>query len=62
VISFSAILIALLYLRTRQAGGEPMHELLAQFGETDEPLKKWQQRVRQRLIQSGRITSKPTPT
>jgi len=62
VSAFTAIIVALLFLKTRQAGGEPMYELLAQFEETDEPLKKWQQRVRQRLIQSGRITSKPTPT
>jgi serine/threonine protein kinase len=62
VTSFSAILIALLYLKTRQAGGECTHEFLAKFEEAEPSRKKWQERVRQRLIQSGRITSKPTPT
>ena len=60
VSSFSAILIALLYLKTRQAGGECTHEFLAKFEEAEPSRKKWQERVRQRLIQSGRITSKPT--
>jgi hypothetical protein len=58
VTAFTAIIIALLFLKTRQAGGEPMHELLAKFEESDTPRKKWQERVRQRLIQSGRITSR----
>jgi serine/threonine protein kinase len=57
VTSFSSIIIALLYLKTRLAGGESMKELLEQFEETDRPRKKWQERVRNRLIQSGRITS-----
>jgi serine/threonine protein kinase len=58
--SFTAIIVALLYLKTRQAGGESLQDLLSKFEETDQPRKKWQERVRQRLIQSGRITSKPT--
>ncbi|MGQ0540849.1 MAG: protein kinase domain-containing protein [Blastocatellia bacterium] len=58
VISFTAIIVALLYLKTRQAGGECLQDLLAKFEETDQPRKKWQERVRQRLIQSGRITSR----
>ncbi len=58
VISFTAIIVALLYLKTRQAGGESLHDLLSQFEESDKPRKKWQERVRQRLIQSGRITSR----
>ena len=60
VTSFSAIIVALLYLKTRQAAGEPLQELLSNFEETDQPRKKWQERVRQRLLQSGRVTSKPT--
>jgi len=56
VTSFTAIILALLYLKTRQAGGEPLQDLLAQFEDTDRPGKKWQERVRQRLIQSGRLT------
>ena len=61
VTSFTAIIIALLYLKTRQAGGEPLQDLLAQFEETDQPRKKWQERVRQRLIQSGRLTTTSKP-
>lgn len=56
--SLSAIIFALLYLKTRQAGGENLGDLLEQFEETEQPRKKWQERVRQRLIQSGRITSR----
>jgi hypothetical protein len=58
VLSFSAIIVALLYLKTRLAGGESMIELLDRFEDDDKPRKKWQERVRQRLIQSGRIPSK----
>ncbi|HMQ05368.1 MAG TPA: protein kinase [Pyrinomonadaceae bacterium] len=57
VISFTAIIVALLYLKTRQAGGEPLKDLLSKFEDSDQPRKKWQERVRQRLIQSGRISS-----
>jgi hypothetical protein len=56
--SFTAIIVALLYLKTRQAGGESLQDLLAKFEDTDRPRKKWQERVRQRLIQSGRITGR----
>lgn len=58
--SLSAIIFALLYLKTRQAGGENLGDLLRQFEETEQPRKKWQQRVHERLLQSGRVTSKPT--
>lgn len=58
--SLSAIIFALLYLKTRQAGGENLDDLFRQFDETEGPPKKWQERVRERLIQSGRVTSKPT--
>ena len=57
--SLSSIIIALLYLKTRQAGGENLRDLFNQFEETEHPRKKWQERVRNRLIQSGRITSRP---
>ena len=56
--SLSSIIVALLYLKTRQAGGESLEDLFSKFEETDQPRKKWQERVRQRLIQSGRITSR----
>jgi len=58
VFSFSGIIVALLFLKTRLAGGESMHELVERFEDDDKPRRKWQERVRQRLIQSGRITSK----
>lgn len=60
--SLSAIIFALLYIKTRQAGGESMHDLLTQFEESDQPRKKWQQHVRQKLIQSGRVSSQSGKT
>ncbi|HQU85978.1 MAG TPA: hypothetical protein PKY59_22820, partial [Pyrinomonadaceae bacterium] len=57
VSSLFSIVMALMYFKTRQAGGESMQDLLEQFEEKDQPRKKWQERVRNRLIQSGRITS-----
>ena len=59
VLSFSGIIVALLYLKTRLAGGESMNDLLERFEDDEGSRKKWQERVRQRLIQSGRIPSKP---
>jgi len=56
--SLSSIIVALLYLKTRQAGGENLRDLFNQFEETEHPRKKWQERVRNRLLQSGRITSR----
>ena len=56
--SLSSIIIALLYLKTRQAGGENLNDLFAQFEESEQPRKKWKERVRQRLLQSGRVTSR----
>ncbi len=58
VFSFSAIIVALLYLKTRLAGGESKNELIERFEDDGRPRKKWQERVRQRLIQSGRIPSR----
>ena len=60
VTSFTAIIVALLYLKTRQAGGESLEDVVNIFEESEHPRKKWQERVRQRLIQSGRITSRPS--
>jgi serine/threonine protein kinase len=56
--SFSAVTFALLYLKTRLAGGESWADLLKQFETADRENSKWQQRVRERLLQSGRMTSK----
>ena len=58
IVSFTSIIIALLYLKTRQAGGESMRDLMDKFEEADAPRKKWQERVRSRLAQSGRVTSR----
>jgi serine/threonine protein kinase len=55
--SFSSITFALLYLKTRQAGGESMTDLLSQFEESERPRSKWQNRIRERLLQSGRTPS-----
>jgi serine/threonine protein kinase len=41
--------IGLLYLKTRQVGGETLKETLAQFEEEDAPRRKWQMRMRERL-------------
>ena len=60
VFSFSGIIVALLYMKTRLAGGESMAELIERFEDDGRPRKKWQERVRQRLIQSGRISSNPS--
>jgi hypothetical protein len=40
---------ALLYLKTRQIGGETLKEALSQFEEEDAPRSKWQQRMREGL-------------
>ena len=58
VFSFSGIIVALLYLKTRLAGGESMNSLIERFEDDEGPRRKWQERVRQRLIQSGRIPSR----
>lgn len=59
VLSFSAIIVALLYLKTRLAGGESMDDLVDRFDDDDRPKKKWQQRVRRRRLQSIRPQSEP---
>jgi serine/threonine protein kinase len=44
-----SINVVLLYLKTRQAGGETIKETLAQFEEEEAPSRKWQMRMRERL-------------
>ncbi len=56
LISFSTVLAALIYFKTRQAGGESMQELLGKLNSANSPRSKWQQRVNQRLVASGRIS------
>jgi hypothetical protein len=58
LVPLSSIIIALLYLKTRQVGGESMQDLLAQFEEAEQPRTNWQRRVHERLEQSGKHTSK----
>jgi hypothetical protein len=58
VLSFTSIIFALLYLKTRQTGGESMDDLLGQFESVESPDTNWQKRVRERLLQSGRITGR----
>lgn len=58
VLSFSAIIVALLYVKTRLAGGESMNDLIERFEDDGRPRKRWQERVRQRLIQSGRVSGR----
>ncbi len=55
--SFTSVITALLYFKTRQAGGESMQELLAKFEDVEHPRSNWQHRIRERLIQSGRSNS-----
>ncbi|KXK04742.1 MAG: serine/threonine protein kinase [Acidobacteria bacterium OLB17] len=59
VLSFSAIIAALLYLKTRLAGGESMDDLVDRFDDDDRPKKKWQHRIRRRRAQSMRPQSEP---
>ncbi len=56
--SFTSVITALLYFKTRQAGGETMQNLLEKFETAETPQSHWQERVRARLLQSGRTTGK----
>ncbi len=58
ITSFTAIIIALLYLKTRQVGGESLQSLLYHFEESGRPRKRWQERIKRRLGQSGRISER----
>lgn len=58
VLSFSSIVIALLYLKTRQIGGESTKDLFEQFEDSDQPRTNWQKRVKARLEQSGKQMSR----
>jgi len=58
-------LTALLYLKTRQVGGETLREVLSLFEEEDAPRTRWQHRMRERIIsqslqrESRKTTSNP---
>ena len=58
IASISSIIVALLYLKTRQAGGESMQDLLTQFEDEEQPRSNWQKRIRERIQQTGKLTSK----
>jgi serine/threonine protein kinase len=49
IVPFVATLTALVYLKTRQMGGETLKEALSQIEEEDTPRTKWQMRMRERL-------------
>jgi hypothetical protein len=56
--SLTSVITGLLYLKSRQAGGEGLGELLTEFEENDRTQKRWQLRLREKLAQSGRHTSR----
>jgi hypothetical protein len=59
IVPLIATLTALLYLKTRQIGGETLRESLSQFEEEDARRTKWQMRMRERISttsQSPRTT------
>jgi hypothetical protein len=58
--SLTSVITGLLYLKSRQAGGEGLGELLNEFEENDRTQKRWQLRLREKLAQSGRHTSRNT--
>ncbi len=58
ITSLTSVITALLYFKTRLAGGESMQDLLSKFEETETSKSKWQSRIRERLQQSGKVTSK----
>jgi serine/threonine protein kinase len=49
IVPLMSIVPALLYLKMRQLGGEPLAEALAQIEEVDAQRSQWQQRMRTRL-------------
>jgi hypothetical protein len=66
VVPLISIVPALLYLKMRQLGGEPLSAALAQIEESEGERSKWQQRMRTRLNlhtpTSHRVTSTSTPS
>ena len=60
ILSFSAVITALLYLKTRQAGGETLVEALGRFEDEEMPRRNWQLRMRERLHLTTRHTRHTT--
>jgi hypothetical protein len=55
--SLISVITALIYFKTRQAGGESLYNLLGKLDDSERLQTKWEQRVRERLIQSGKVTT-----
>jgi serine/threonine protein kinase len=60
VVPLISIVPALLYIKMRQLGGEPLSTALAQIEEGDEHQSAWQQRMRTRLSLHTPISQKTT--
>jgi hypothetical protein len=58
--SLTSVITGLLYLKSRQSGGESLTELLTEFEENDRTQKRWQLRLKEKLVQSGRHASRST--
>ena len=57
LVTISSVLSSLLYLTTRQAGGETLKQTLGLFEEEELPASQWQRRMRQRLSASSSTRS-----
>ena len=55
LLPFFAVVTALIYLKTRHAGGESLKVLLEEFKESNIQKSNWQRKIRQRLEQSKQI-------
>lgn len=54
--SLASVVTALLYWKTRMAGGETLRQAFVQFAEEEAPASQWQQRMRTRLQTPTRTT------
>jgi serine/threonine protein kinase len=54
IIPLISIMGALLYMKMRQIGGEPLNDILKYLETGDRPRSKWQQRMRERLSLNSR--------
>jgi hypothetical protein len=57
VVPLTSIMTALLYLKTRQAGGESMADAVLRFDTLDVPRSRWHARMKSRLGSPGRPTT-----
>ncbi len=60
VVPLISIVVALLYVKMRQLGGEPLSAALAQIEEGDAQRSEWQQRMRTRLSLHTPVSQKTT--